>query len=255
VTAAINKNWAAKLAKKTSPSRVCRTHLIQTKGPESSACVQIPWMRSPALIASQTSAPMGTLHDILDRIRACQTCQGHLPYPPRPVLRADSPAKVLIVGQAPGRKVHDTGIPWNDASGVRLRQWLNLTSEQFYDTRTIAIIPMGFCYPGIAPSGRGDLPPRPECAPLWHASLLAALPQIRLTFLVGAYAQSYYLKLSGRTSLAQTVRRAPEFLPRFFPLPHPSPRNLRWFKHHPWFEAEIVPHARLCLENVLALSR
>ena len=184
-------------------------------------------------------SPETRLQRLLREVRACIVCRTHLPFPPRPILRAGSTARVLLVGQAPGRKVHATGIPWNDPSGDRLRQWMNLPREEFYDEARIAIIPMGFCYPGTG--AHGDLPPRPECAPLWHPRLRAALPHIGLTLLIGSYAQAHYLGPRARKSLADTVQAWREYLPEFLPLPHPSPRNQRWFKAHPWFEAEVVP--------------
>ncbi|HMM46674.1 MAG TPA: uracil-DNA glycosylase family protein [Thiobacillaceae bacterium] len=165
-----------------------------------------------------------------------------MPHPPRPVLRASATARLLIVGQAPGRRVHATGIPWNDPSGDQLRIWLDMTREQFYDVSRIAIVPAGLCYPGTVKGS--DLPPRQECAPLWHPPLRAAMPEIRLTLLIGAYAQVYYLgKRRGRT-LTDTVRAWREFLPDYLPLPHPSPRNRVWFKRHPWFEQEVLPALR-----------
>jgi uracil-DNA glycosylase len=138
--------------------------------------------------------------------------------------------------------VHETGIPWNDPSGDRLRDWLQLSREQFYDESLIAIIPTAFCYPGKG--AHGDLPPRLECAPLWHPKLRAALPSIQLTLLVGGYAQAYYLGRKAKPTLAETVCSFREYLPEFLPLPHPSPRNQRWFKNHPWFEAEVIPELR-----------
>jgi uracil-DNA glycosylase len=155
------------------------------------------------------------------------------------VLRASPTARLLIVGQAPGRKVHETGIPWNDPSGDLLRIWLQLDRETFYNESRVAIIPAGLCYPGTEKGA--DLPPRPECAPLWHPPLRAALPELRLTLLVGRYAQAYYLGGRQGKTLADTVRAYEGFLPEFFPLPHPSPRNRRWLKLHPWFEAEVIP--------------
>ncbi|MGA7178066.1 MAG: uracil-DNA glycosylase family protein [Thiobacillaceae bacterium] len=156
---------------------------------------------------------------------------------------------MLIVGQAPGRKVHETGIPWNDPSGDLLRTWLQLDRDAFYDESRVAIIPTGLCYPGTEKGA--DLPPRPECAPLWHPLLRAALPDIRLTLLIGRYAQAYYLgNRQGRT-LADTVHNCMEFLPEFFPLPHPSPRNRRWLKLNPWFEAEVLPMTRERVEMAL----
>lgn len=178
---------------------------------------------------------------LLEEVRACRLCADQLPLGPRPVLRAGAGARLLVVGQAPGTRVHETGIPWNDPSGDRLREWLELDRETFYDSERIAIVPMGLCYPG---RGRGgDLPPRPECAPAWHPRLLAALPRVRLTLLIGRYAQAWYLG-SGRESLTDTVRRYRDFLPRFFPLPHPSPRNRLWLRQRPWFEQQVVPALR-----------
>ena len=182
-----------------------------------------------------------SLLDLLAEVRACQHCEADLPLGPRPVLRASSTARLLIVGQAPGTKVHESGIPWNDPSGDRLRDWLELSPERFYDETDIAIVPMGFCYPGKGKSG--DLPPRPECAPLWHDALLQRMPRLELTLLVGSYAQDYYLGKSGDT-LTDRVRRYREFGPRFFPLPHPSPRNTLWLRRNPWFEEEVVPALR-----------
>jgi uracil-DNA glycosylase len=185
---------------------------------------------------------------LLTRVRACRLCAAHLPLGPRPVLRASSTARLLIIGQAPGTRVHQTGIPWNDPSGDRLRTWLQLEREQFYDESQIAIMPMGFCYPGKGKSG--DLPPRPECAVQWHDSLLAEMPAIELTLLVGKYAQDYYLG-SQRQTLAETVRGWQQHTAGLFPLPHPSPRNIRWFRNHPWFEAEVLPALRSHLETIL----
>jgi len=186
---------------------------------------------------------MTKLDLLLNEIRACHLCEANLPLGPRPVLRASSTARILIVGQAPGRRVHETGIPWNDPSGDRLRLWLQMTREQFYDERHIAIVPAGLCFPG---SGvRGDAPPRPECAPLWHPQLRALMPKIRLTLLIGQYAQSYYLGRRRKKSLRETVLAYQEYLPEFLPLPHPSPRNQLWLKQNPWFEGEVVPVLKL----------
>ncbi|HVS26155.1 MAG TPA: uracil-DNA glycosylase family protein [Burkholderiales bacterium] len=179
---------------------------------------------------------------LLNEVRACRVCVAHLPNPPKPILLAAHTATLMIVGQAPGRKVHQTGIPWNDPSGDTLREWLKLDREQFYDARRIAIIPAGFCYPGTGKNG--DLPPRPECAPLWHPRLRTQLPHIRLTLLIGSYAQAYYLGDRAKSSLTETVRAYQEYLPEFLPLPHPSPRNRRWLKLNPWFENEIIPLLR-----------
>ncbi len=179
-----------------------------------------------------------TLDSLLHEVRACRLCETHLPLGPNPVLRASSTARILIIGQAPGTRVHTSGIPWNDPSGDRLRKWMQLNREQFYDVSQIAIMPMGFCYPGKGKSG--DLPPRPECAAHWHHKLLGAMPAIKLTILIGKYAQNYYLD-SRHESLADTVRHWQRQPPGFFPLPHPSPRNLRWFRQHPWFEDQVLP--------------
>jgi uracil-DNA glycosylase len=178
----------------------------------------------------------------LTEVRACRICEAHLPNAPRPVLRASPTSRLLIVGQAPGRRVHESGIPWNDPSGKLLREWLQLDRDAFYDERRIAIIPVGFCYPGTGESG--DLPPRPECAPHWHPKLRARLPAVRLTLLVGSYAQGYYLGARRKKTLAETVRSRSEYLPEFFPLPHPSPRNRRWMKNNAWFERDVLPQLR-----------
>jgi uracil-DNA glycosylase len=182
--------------------------------------------------------------------RACRVCAAHLPLGPRPVLRAAKSARLLIVGQAPGTRVHETGIPWNDPSGERLRAWLAVDSETFYDEARIAIVPMGLCYPGRDDRG-GDRPPRPECAPLWHPPLRAALPKVELTLLVGQYAQAYYLGPRRRGSLTETVRAWRELLPDFLPLPHPSWRNTAWLKRHPWFAAELLPELRARVRTLL----
>ena len=188
-----------------------------------------------------TSTDGIALVDLLADIRACRHCEQTLPLGPNPVVRASATARLLIVGQAPGTKVHATGIPWNDPSGDRLRHWLQLEPEQFYDESLVAIVPMGFCYPGRGKSG--DLPPEPACAPLWHERLLEQMPNLALVLLVGSYAQNHYLGKS-RETLTQRVQRWPEFGPRFFPLPHPSPRNNLWLRRNPWFETEAVPALR-----------
>jgi uracil-DNA glycosylase len=194
---------------------------------------------------------VSTLEALLREVRACAACAEHLPLGPNPVLRAGPTARILIVGQAPGTRVHHTGIPWNDPSGDRLRDWLQFDRALFYNSSRVAIIPMGFCYPGKGASG--DLPPRPECAPLWHPRLLAELPDLQLKLLVGKYAQDYYLG-TRRQSLAVTVRHFEQYLPEFFPLPHPSPRNIRWFRNHPWFEAEILPALHARISTIIGLS-
>jgi uracil-DNA glycosylase len=188
------------------------------------------------------------LRALVREARACRRCAAELPLGPRPVFRVGAGARLLIVGQAPGRRVHETGIPWNDPSGDRLREWLHLAREPFYDTGRIAIVPTGLCYPGTGE--RGDLPPRPECAPHWHPRFRAALPGVRLTLLVGLHAQAYYLGARRKATLAQTVRAYAEYLPEYFPLPHPSPRNRLWMKRNPWFERDVVPALRRRLRDL-----
>lgn len=190
---------------------------------------------------------------LLREIRACTACAASLPHEPRPVLRAAASARLLIVGQAPGTKVHMTGIPWNDRSGDRLREWLEIERDVFYDERRIAIVPMGFCFPGSSPSG-ADLPPRPECALLWHARLAALLPRIELTLLVGLYAQAHYLGRRRRLSLTQTVAAWRDYLPEYFPLPHPSWRNTAWLRKNPWFAHELLPELRARLRALVGAS-
>ena len=185
----------------------------------------------------------------LREARACRVCAAHLPNEPKPIVRASATARLLVVGQAPGRRVHATGIPWNDPSGDRLRIWMGLSREEFYNAQHIAILPTGFCYPGTG--SHGDLPPRPECAPLWHPRFRAAMPHLRLTILIGSYAQAYYLGTRMKKTLADTVRAWREYAPEFFPLPHPSPRNQRWFQSHPWLEQEVIPEARKRVGEIL----
>jgi len=187
---------------------------------------------------------------LIEEARACRVCAAHLPHGPRPVLRAAASARLLIVGQAPGSKVHATGIPWNDPSGDRLRDWLALDRETFYDEGRIAIVPMGFCYPGRDARG-GDLPPRPECAPLWHPPLRATLTGVELTLLVGQYAQAHYLGRRRQSSLTETVRAWADYGPAFLPLPHPSWRNTGWLKKNPWFEADLLPELRARVRRIL----
>ena len=185
---------------------------------------------------------MGMLRTLIKEARACRVCAPHLPLGPRPVFLVGRRARLMIVGQAPGRRVHLTGVPWNDPSGEQLRAWLAMDRAQFYDTRRVAILPAGLCYPGSG--ARGDLPPRPECAPLWQPRFRAALPGIRLTLLVGMHAQAYYLGRQRKPTLAGTVRAWREYQPEFFPLPHPSPRNRLWLKRNPWFVKEVLPALR-----------
>ena len=183
--------------------------------------------------------------------RACTICADELPLGPRPVFRVSPTARLLIVGQAPGTKVHETGIPWNDASGDRLRDWLNLDREIFYDESRIAIVPMGFCYPGVDARG-GDRPPRKECAPAWHPRFLKLLPTIEFTLLVGLYAQAHYLGDRRKATLTDTVRAFRDYGPNFMPLPHPSWRNTGWLRKNPWFEAELLPVLRRRVTKLIA---
>jgi uracil-DNA glycosylase len=195
----------------------------------------------------------GELEGLLREIRACRSCERHLPLGPNPVLRAGADARLLIVSQAPGIRVHATGIPWNDASGRRLRDWLQMDATTFYDEQRVAIVPMGFCYPGKA--GSGDAPPRPECRATWHPRLLPLLQKVQLTLLVGQYAQAYVLGARRKPSLGETVRAWRDYLPTHLPLPHPSPRNVGWFKANPWFEAEVLPVLRERVHALLAAPR
>jgi len=189
------------------------------------------------------------LAQIIAETRACRHCTD-LPLGPRPVLRASPTSRLLIIGQAPGTKVHESGIPWDDRSGQRLRSWLQTPPETFYDERRIAIIPTGLCYPGCAPKG-GDLPPRPDCAPLWHPRLLAALPQVTLILLVGMYAQAFHLGQSRKATMTETVRSWKEYGLRLLPLPHPSWRTTAWERANPWFETELLPELRARVAEIL----
>ncbi|MFD2822595.1 uracil-DNA glycosylase family protein [Lacinutrix iliipiscaria] len=179
------------------------------------------------------------MEDLLHDIRQCKICEKHLPLGPRPIATAHQESKIVIIGQAPGTKVHASGIPWDDASGNQLRKWLNISPEDFYDTKKFAIIPMGFCYPGKGKTG--DLPPRPECAPQWHQPLLNLMPNVELILLIGMYAQKYYLKGQVKNTLTETVANFKDYLPQYLPLPHPSPRNRFWLSKNPWFEKEVIP--------------
>lgn len=192
---------------------------------------------------------METLDTLLQQIRACRLCEEHLPLGPRPVLSASGSATLLVVGQAPGTKVHASGIPWDDQSGKRLRHWLGLTPDTFYDVQQVAIVPMGFCYPGKGKTG--DLPPRPECRHHWHQRLLALLPHIKLTLLIGKHAQDYFLGASAKPTLTETVRSWHEYLPAYMPMPHPSPLNQFWLRRNPWFEAEAIPYVRQLVQEAL----
>lgn len=187
-----------------------------------------------------------TLDQLFNDVRQCRMCEPHLPLGANPIVRGKPSATLLIIGQAPGTRVHQTGIPWNDPSGVRLRKWLEMDEQDFYDENQVAIIPMGFCYPGKGKSG--DLPPRRECAPTWHQRILSLLPNIRTTLLIGNYAQQYYLKDKPNT-LTETVKLWQHWAPTYFPLPHPSPRNTLWLKKNPWFEQHELPAIRALLKR------
>ena len=191
-----------------------------------------------------------SLPRLLREIAACRKCETELPHTPRPVLRVAGSARLLIISQAPGSKVHQTGVPWNDASGNRLRDWMDLDRSTFYDQTKIAIVPIGFCYPGAAASG-GDKPPRPECAPLWHERVLDHLPNLQLTLLVGQYSQKRYLASGRKGSMTETVRASAEYGPKFFPLPHPSWRSGIWMQRQPWFEQETIPWLRRAVQRAI----
>ncbi|GMV11587.1 MAG: hypothetical protein AMXMBFR55_33210 [Gemmatimonadota bacterium] len=190
-----------------------------------------------------------SLEALLAAVRACRACEAHLPLGPNPVLQAGATARLLIVGQAPGLRVHRSGVPWDDASGVRLRDWMGVTPATFYDASKVAIIPMGYCYPGRGASG--DLPPRRECAELWLDKLLARLPRVEVTLLVGQYAQRHFLGNRRKGSLTETVMAWREYGPGHVPLPHPSPRNQPWFARHPWFAHELLPSLRERVQRLL----
>lgn len=182
--------------------------------------------------------------------RACRHCALLLPHEPRPVLQAARTARLLVIGQAPGSKVHASGIPWDDDSGSRLRDWTGLDRDTFYDPQQVALLPMGLCYPGKGSSG--DLPPRPECAPLWHKRLMAQLSDLRLTLVIGQYAQARYLPRALRPNLTEAVRGRADAPPGLFPLPHPAWRSTLWMRKNQWFEAEVLPELKARVAGALA---
>jgi uracil-DNA glycosylase len=192
---------------------------------------------------------MKSFATLLGEIRACSLCDKHLPLGPRPVLQVHPKARILIAGQAPGRKVHESGSPFDDASGNRLREWLAVTREEFYDSEKLAILPIGFCYPGTGKSG--DLPPRPECAPQWRKPLLAKLRHVQLTLVLGQYAQAYYFG-AANNSLTDLVKNWRKYWPHAVPMPHPSPRNNLWLRKNPWFALDVLPKIRERVRDVLA---
>lgn len=182
---------------------------------------------------------MESFSELLINISHCRICAEQLDHEPRPVVSISESSKILVIGQAPGTKVHASGIPWDDASGRNLRKWLGVSEAQFYDTNLFGIVPMGFCYPGKGKSG--DLPPRPECAPFWHSDLFDHLTEVRLILLIGLYAQNYYLGNRKKKTLTETVLNYKEYLPKYLPIVHPSPRNGIWMKKNPWFEKDVIP--------------
>ena len=192
------------------------------------------------------------MQSLIHNIKSCEVCKEHLPLQPNPVFTADINSKMVIIGQAPGLAVHNTGIPWNDKSGNNLRDWLNISPEVFYNTELISIIPMGFCYPGKGKSG--DLPPRKECAPLWHKPLFDQLKHVDLVLLIGKYAQDYYLKNNPYPNLTTTVKNYKDFLPKYFVLPHPSPRNNIWMAKNEWFKHLVIPELRSITSSVLNMK-
>ena len=185
---------------------------------------------------------------LLNKIRNCSECAAHLPLGPRPVISADKKSKIAIIGQAPGTKVHESGIPWDDKSGENLRAWLGVEEKHFYKPELFAIIPMGFCYPGKGKSG--DLPPRKECAPLWHEQILDQLKSLELILLIGSYAQKHYLGSLRKKTLTETVKNFEDYLPRYFVLPHPSPRNNIWMAKNPWFKKTVLPSLQSRIKKI-----
>jgi uracil-DNA glycosylase len=197
-----------------------------------------------------TESSLMSLKRLLREVRACRICAAELPFGPRPVVQLANNARLLIVGQAPGSKVHQSGIPWNDASGDRLRDWLKLDRAAFYDASRVAILPIGFCYPGAGNNG-SDNPPRPECAPRWHERLLKHLPDLKLTLLVGQHAHRYYLGAGRKASMTETVKTFSQHGDQFFPLPHPSWRSGIWMQKNPWFEEAVIPELRNAVRKLV----
>jgi len=189
------------------------------------------------------------MNKLLLEIEKCIICASHLPLGPRPILTASPKSRIAIVGQAPGSVVHRTGIPWDDKSGDRLREWLGVSKETFYNLEMFALIPMGFCYPGRGKTG--DLPPRKECAPQWHETLFNQMNDLELIILIGSYAQAHYLKKKKKKTLTETVKNYTEYLPKFLPLPHPSPRNNIWLKKNPWLQNDVIPEVNLLIANIV----
>ena len=193
--------------------------------------------------------PGSPAETLVEEIRACRVCAAALAHGPRPIIQFSETARIVIIGQAPGARVHESGVPWQDDSGKRLRDWTGLSDEDFYDPAKIALVPMGFCYPGTGTSG--DLPPRPECAPLWHDRLFTLLPADRITLLVGGYAQRRYLPKSANRSMTEAVRDSTSHPSGLMPLPHPAWRSRLWMTRNPWFEADILPELKSRLRTVI----
>ncbi|WBL25789.1 uracil-DNA glycosylase family protein [Zunongwangia sp. HGR-M22] len=189
------------------------------------------------------------MQDLLNEIRDCEVCKEHLPLGARPIIEGVKDSKIILISQAPGRIVHETGIAWNDQSGKKLREWLDVDEKTFYNPSNFAVLPMGFCYPGKAKTG--DLPPRKECAPLWHHQVFDKLKNVKLKILIGSYASKYYLPKSERKNLTQKVSNFEEFLPEYLPLPHPSPVNRFWRMKNPWFEESMIPEIQKIIKEIL----
>jgi len=190
------------------------------------------------------------MDELLVKIAKCRICEADLPHEPRPVVQLSPNCSLILVGQAPGRRVHESGVPWDDPSGVRLRKWLQISEEDFYNPNKVGILPMGFCYPGKGKSG--DLPPKPICAPTWHPAVTAQIKEPRLTILIGKYAQEFYLGSGKYKTLTEKVFHFEKFLPVYFPVPHPSPRNIAWFKKNPWFELDVLPQLRNYVKQAMS---
>ena len=187
------------------------------------------------------------MQQLLKEARACKFCEKHLPLGARPIVEATKKSKIVLISQAPGRIVHQSGIAWNDQSGKKLREWLGVNETTFYDNKNFAILPMGFCYPGKAKTG--DAPPRKECAPMWHDTILSELKNVQLKILIGAYAANYYLP--GKLNLTEKVSAYQDFLPDYWCLPHPSPVNRFWRSKNPWFEQEVVPKLQTRVHKII----
>ncbi|MDE2265254.1 MAG: uracil-DNA glycosylase family protein [Alphaproteobacteria bacterium] len=200
-----------------------------------------------------TARDAKSLKRLLRDIRACRICEAHLPHGVRPIIHASATARLCIIAQAPGIRVHETGISFNDPSGERLREWMGVDRDTFYDESRVAIIGMGFCFPGYDVNG-GDLPPRKECAKAWQDKLFATLPQFPLTLLVGTYAFDWHLRGRAKRNVTETVRAWREYSPRYLPLPHPSWRNNAWLQKNPWFAKELLPYLRRRVASVIGSS-